>query len=75
MTILINMSSYAVENADSMGAEYSEEVMYAGWNPDIALLACYQPSQLVADKVTSLPTHLLMEDAEQFLQNMYEYQS
>ena len=75
MNISMNMSSYEVEAGVSVEPEYSEEVMYAGWNPDIDhLLICQQQSHIQAAARTSLPLDLTMEDAEQFLQNMYAYQ-
>jgi hypothetical protein len=41
MSIVMNMSSYKIEHDPTEENEYSEEVMYSGWNPDVAL-ACQQ---------------------------------
>ncbi len=71
MGIVMNMSNYEIER-DLMENEYGEEVMYAGWNPVVAL-ACQQ--QLApGNKQTAMPTDLAMVDAELFLKKMYACQ-
>ena len=72
MSIVMNMSSYEIEQ-DPVENEYGEEVMYAGWNPVIALTC--QQQQLVPDgKQAAMPTDLAMVDAELFLKKMYACQ-
>lgn len=73
MTFSMNMSDYTAET-DAFGSEYSDEVMYAGWNPDISLLKSQHQFRELAEVRTSLPVHLAMEDAALFLERMYTYQ-
>ncbi len=74
MNISMNMGSHEID-AVSPEEEYGEEVMYAGWNPDISLLLCQQQSHVLAEERSSLTVDLAMEDAGYFLQKMYTYQS
>lgn len=74
MNISMNMNGHEAEGDASLEEEYSEEVMYAGWNPDISLLLCQQQSRILAEEQSSLPVDLAMEDAGLFLQKMYAYQ-
>ena len=71
MGIVMNMSNYKIE-LDSMENEYGEEVMYAGWNPVIALVCQQQLAS--SNKQTAMPTDLVMTDAELFLRKMYTCQ-
>lgn len=73
MNISMNMTGHEVDG-DSLEAEYSEEVMYAGWNPDISLLLCQQQSRVLAEEHSSLTVDLALEDAGFFLQKMYASQ-
>ena len=72
MNISMNNDGQDLEGVFSE-EEYSEEVMYAGWNPDIPLLQCCQ-SRVLAEEQSSLPVDLAMEDAGLFLQKMYANQ-
>lgn len=74
MNISMNMNGHEVEGDVSTESEYSEEVMFAGWNPDISLLMSQQQSRVLAEEQSSLPPDLAMEDAGLFLQKMYSYQ-
>ena len=74
MNISMNMNGYEADGDKSSETEYSEEVMYAGWNPDIPLLLCQQQSRVLAEEQSSLPADLAAEDAGLFLQRMYSYQ-
>ena len=74
MNISMNMSSHETD-AVSLEEEYSEEVMYAGWNPDISLLLCQHQSHGLAEERSFLTVDLAMEDAGYFLQKMYANQS
>ncbi len=69
MAIVMNMSSYAVEEE----AGYDDEVMCAGWNPQLEL-ATQQHLVTLMDKHAALPASLATVDAETFLQKMYAYQ-
>ena len=68
MGIVMNMSDYAIESG-SADADYSEDVMYAEWNPAVALV-CEQQS--IVSK--SMPAGLACENVELFLQRMYACQ-
>ena len=72
MGVVMNMSSYEIER-DSMEEEYGEEVMYAGWNPAVAL-ARQQQMVVPTGRQMSMPAELAAVDAELFLQKMYAYQ-
>ena len=72
MGVVMNMSSYEIED-DSTEAEYGEEVMYAGWNPAVALV-CQQQMVAPANRHASMPAELATVDVESFLQKMYAFQ-
>ena len=69
MAIVMNMSSYAVEEASSVQADKAGHV---GWNPQLEL-ATQQHLFALADSRAELPLSLLSVDAEQFLQKMHAY--
>lgn len=69
MGIVMNMSSYEIE-PDPMETEYGEEVMFAGWNPAVALLRLQTVAES-ADRQAAMPADLAMVDAESFLRKMY----
>ena len=71
-TVLINMSSLSIENETTAEEEYGAEVMFSGWNPQIAT-AVEQPST-VFDKHVNFLAGLANADVDTFLQKMYEYQ-
>jgi hypothetical protein len=73
MAIVMNMSSYVVEQAPSQDVEYAEEASRTGWNPQLEL-ATHQHLATLMDKHATLPASLLTADAELFLQKMYAYQ-
>ena len=73
MSIVMNMSNYAVEDVSKTEAQYDDEVMYAGWNPQLEL-ATQQHLVTLMEKYPSLPASLVAADAETFLQKMYAYQ-
>ncbi len=71
----MNISMNGQDEDNSLDSEYSEEVMLAGWNPDISLLLCQQQSRVLAEEQSSMPVDLATEDAGLFLQKMYANQS
>jgi hypothetical protein len=73
MGVVMNMSSYEIERDYAMEAEYGEEVLCSGWNPDVAL-ACQQHALPRADRQMTMPSILAAVDAEVFLQKMYTCQ-
>lgn len=73
MTITMNMSSYVIEEAVSVDKEYGDEVMCAGWNPQLSV-ALQQHTPDLMDKHAALPASLANVDIETFLQKIYAYQ-
>lgn len=71
MGVVMNMSSYEIE-CDSIEEKYSEEVMYAGWNPAVALVCQQQITP--PNRQVIMPPDLATLDAESFLQKMYAFQ-
>lgn len=72
-TIVMDMSGNNIERATEREDEYGEEVMNAGWNPQLGL-ASELPSALNAGH-SELPQGLTEIDIEVFLHKMYELQS
>jgi hypothetical protein len=71
MAITTNMSNYEI-GTDSIEAEYGDEIMCAGWNPDVGLArqTLLEPS----DSRVVMPADLVMEMSELFLRRMYACQ-
>jgi hypothetical protein len=71
MAITTNMSNYEI-GTDSVEAEYGDEIMCAGWNPDVGLVCqnLLQPS----DTHLAIPVDLTTETSELFLRKMYSSQ-
>jgi hypothetical protein len=72
MAIVMNMSGYGIEREVVAIEEYDEEVMNAGWNPQL-VLASERPIA-AGDRHMALPDEMANVDVETFLQKMYEYQ-
>lgn len=71
MAITTNMSNYEI-GTDSIEAEYGDEIMCAGWNPDVGLV-CRERLES-SDTHTIMPADLVMEISELFLRKMYACQ-
>ena len=71
MNITMNMSSYEIED-DLVEAEYSDEILNAGWNPEVDLV-CQQLQLVPTAEQRDMPTTLTTEVAELFLRKMYSY--
>jgi hypothetical protein len=71
-SVLMDMSSPGSENESTMVEEYSDEVMFAGWNPQVAVAV--ELSLALIEKQVALLAGLTNEDVDAFLQKMYEYQ-
>jgi hypothetical protein len=69
-TIVMNMNGCDVEHEVVVNEEYDDEVMCAGWNPQLALVA-ENPEVLVH---VNVPAELAHVDIDTFLKRMYEYQ-
>lgn len=70
MAVVMNMSGYEIEREAVAVGEYGDEVMCAGWNPELALLG----DRGVAKKQAALPREMAQVEVEAFLQKMYRYQ-
>ena len=73
MNITMNMNSYEIERDDFMEDEYGIEILYSGWNSDLALV-CPQPALPDNNNHMTLPSSLATVDAEEFLKKMYACQ-
>lgn len=72
MNITMSLSSYEIEH-DSTEAEYGDDILYAGWNPEVDSVR--QQLQLVpTTEQQNMPVALTTEVAELFLRKMYSYQ-
>lgn len=71
-TVLMNMSNPSIENETTTMEEYGAEVMFSGWNPQVAVAV--EQSRAVFDKHATLLAGLANADIDAFLQKMYEYQ-
>lgn len=72
MAITTDMSDYDIE-ADSLAAEYDDEIMHTGWNPDVDLVCQHLPLE-ASDSHMAMPADLTTEISELFLRKMYSYQ-
>lgn len=72
MSITMNMNGYEVERADVAEEEYGEEVMCAGWNPQLELIRNYPVTEM--DKRAAFARELANVDIASFLQKMYLFQ-
>jgi hypothetical protein len=70
MTIVMNMSSYEIERVEEVVESYGDEVMYAGWNPQLAQTEVAH----IAPAHPAFPPSLGEADIEAFLRKMYANQ-
>ncbi len=71
-TILMNMSSPGIEFETTMLEEYGFEVMFSGWNPQVAMVV--EQLRMVIDQQVTLPAEIANVDVDAFLQKLYEFQ-
>jgi hypothetical protein len=72
MNVMMDMSNYEIE-LDTKEAEYADEILYAGWNPEVDSVS----QQLLLVPVTERPTMpnaLATEFSELFLKKIYSCQ-
>jgi len=72
MIVTMNMSNYEIEN-ETIKVEYSDEILSAGWNPEIVSV-CEQLQLVPTTEQLAMPADLATEVAELFLRKMYSYQ-
>ncbi|MFH2134009.1 MAG: hypothetical protein ABII81_02355 [Pseudomonadota bacterium] len=70
MTIVMNMDSYEIERVEEVVETYDDEVMYAGWNPQLAQTEVAH----IAPPYAAFPPSLAEADIETFLHKMYANQ-
>lgn len=70
---LLKLCGYGVETEALMADEYCEEVMCAGWNPQLAMASETPVVQI--DRHVTLINVLTSGDVDAFMQLMYEHQS
>jgi len=70
MTIVMNMGSYEIERVEEVVENYGDEVMYAGWNPQLAQTEVAH----IAPAHPCFPPSLAETDIEDFLRKMYACQ-
>ncbi len=71
-TIVMSFNGCDIEVEAPVMEEYGEEVMCAGWNPQLTLAGESPVTQL--NKHVDLPADLGNIDIDVFLKKMYEYQ-
>jgi hypothetical protein len=72
MAAMMEKSAYEIERVAVVAEEYGDEVLCAGWNPQL-VSACEQPVA-TAQKHVKFPTDLANADVDAFLQRMYQCQ-
>ena len=72
MKVTMDMRNYEIE-LDTIETEYGDEILYAGWNPEVDSLS--QQLQMVPiTEQPTMPTALATEVLELFLRKMYSCQ-
>lgn len=72
MSIVMNMSGYEVEREEVSAEEYGDEVMCAGWNPQLALIG--ERPVAAVDRHAGFPDAIARVNVDAFLQKMYQFQ-
>jgi hypothetical protein len=72
MATVMNMSGYEIEREAVAIEEYDDEVMNAGWNPQLVLVG--ERPVAAGERHRAIPDEMANVDVESFLQKMYEYQ-
>ena len=70
---LLKLGRYGVETEAPSADEYCEEVMCAGWNPQLAMASERPVAQI--DRHITLLNVLTSGNVDAFMQLMYEHQS
>jgi len=71
-SVVMDMNGCNIEHEALVVEEYGEEVMFAGWNPQLTLLGESPVAQI--NRHVSLLTDLANMDIDAFLKKIYEYQ-
>lgn len=70
-TVVVKMNGCDIEYAASMIERYGEEIMNAGWNPQLALMGT---SPLAQSTHANLLSDFAGMDIDAFVKKLYEYQ-
>ena len=70
MATTMNMSGYEIER--ELVEEYGDEVLCAGWNPQLELIGNHPVS--IMDKRVAFSREMANVDIDAFLQKMYKFQ-
>ncbi len=71
-SVVMDMNGCNIEHEALVVEEYGEEVMFAGWNPQLTLLGESPVAQI--NRHVNLLTDLANMDIDAFLKKIYEYQ-
>jgi len=71
MKITMDMSSNEIEH-DSMEAEYGDDILYAGWNPEIGSVK-QQLQHEMATEQRGMPVATTTKVTESFLGRIYSF--
>jgi hypothetical protein len=71
-TIVMNIHECDIEHEAPMDEEYGDEVLCAGWNPQLTQAAATPEAGL--NRHVKLPADLAYVDIDTFLKRMYENQ-
>ena len=72
MKVTMNMSNYEIE-LEAVEENYSDEILCAGWNPEIDTVNKQLQLVQIGDQM-AMPEGLATEVVELFLRKMYSYQ-
>lgn len=72
MKVTMDMSSFEIEY-EAIEAEYNDEILNSGWNPEIDTV-CQQLQLVPVSEQLAMPEGLATEAVELFLRKMYSYQ-
>ncbi len=72
MATIMNMNGYEIEREGVPVEDYGDEIMCAGWNPQMALAHNYLINN--KDRHSALASEIANVDIEVFLQKMYKFQ-
>jgi alanine racemase len=72
MKVTMDMCNFEIEH-DTIEADYGDEILYAGWNPEVDSVS-QQLLLVPTTEQTTMPTDLATEVVELFLRKMYSCQ-
>jgi hypothetical protein len=72
MATTMNVSGYEIEREVVAVGEYGDEVMCAGWNPQLESVSDHPV--MAVDKHVTFSRELANMDIDTFLQKMYKFQ-